>query len=166
MLRREKVPILKARLMEARRFIQVIVGPRQVGKTTMVRTVLQELSSPSIFASADEVAVPGGAWIEQQWERARQLLQTHPDAILALDEIQKVSNWSESVKRLWDADSASGCNLKVVLLGSARLLVQRGLTESLAGRFEMIAVSHWSYAEMKAEFGFSVEQYLWWYLWI
>lgn len=161
MLRREKTDILTSRLTEKRQFIQVIAGPRQVGKTTMVQMALGTLPTPHHYASADNVMVAGQAWIVQQWEMGRQLLQTAPEAVLALDEIQKVANWSEVVKQLWDADSLAGRNLKVVLLGSAQLLLQRGLTESLAGRFELIQVTHWSYAEMRAEFGFSLEQYLW-----
>jgi uncharacterized protein len=73
--------------------------------------------------------------------------------LLVLDEAQKITSWSEAVKRLWDEDTAAGLALRVVLLGSAPLLVQRGLTESLAGRFEMIRVPHWSFAEMRTAFG-------------
>jgi predicted AAA+ superfamily ATPase len=81
-------------------------------------------------------------------------------AVLALDEAQKIPRWSETVKRLWDEDSRARRTLKVVLLGSSPLLMQHGLTESLAGRFEVVHVPHWSYAEMRATFGFSLEDYL------
>lgn len=161
MLKRQKLAVLQARLAEKRRFIQVVAGPRQVGKTTLVEMALGASPTPHHYASADNAGVAGRAWIEQQWEAARQLLHAAPEAVLALDEIQKITRWSEAVKQLWDADRKAGRNLKVVLLGSAQLLLQRGLTESLAGRFELIQVTHWTYAEMQAEFGFTLEQYLW-----
>lgn len=114
------------------------------------------------YASADEPTLRGGEWIAQQWEAARLATREAGRAgvLLVLDEIQKITGWSETVKRLWDADSADGVPLKVVLLGSAPLLIQRGLTESLAGRFEVIRLPHWSYAEMRAAFGWTLDQFL------
>jgi predicted AAA+ superfamily ATPase len=154
--------ILSARLAEPRRFLQVVAGARQVGKTTLVQQVLERLDVPSVFVSADEPTVGDAAWLAAQWDRARIAASVagKAGAVLALDEVQKISGWSESVKRLWDEDSRARRPLKVVLLGSAPLLMQQGLTESLAGRFENLHVPHWSYAEMQAAFGFSLEQYL------
>ena len=150
------------RLAEPRRFIQVVAGPRQVGKTTLVLQIVQASKLTAQVASADEPTLRGHEWIEQQWEAAR--LKTKGDvtagAVLVLDEVQKIPDWSEVVKRLWDADSRAGLPLKVVLLGSAPLLIQRGLTESLAGRFEVLHLPHWSYAEMREAFGWNVEQYI------
>ena len=111
------------------------------------------------FASADEPTLRGAAWIAQQWEAARSSRRAH-GAILVLDEVQKVPGWSETVKRLWDEDTRAKRPLKVVLLGSAPLLIQHGLTESLAGRFEVLHLPHWSAAEMRAAFDFSVDQYV------
>ncbi|MBI2999746.1 MAG: ATP-binding protein [Deltaproteobacteria bacterium] len=161
-----KRPIYKTllkRLREPRRFIQVLTGPRQVGKTVLARQVTEALNIPSHYASADEPTLRDRTWLEQQWDLAR--LQIHPqrgpkEALLVLDEVQKVTDWSEVVKRLWDEDSASRRPLKVVLLGSAPLLIQKGLTESLAGRFEVIAATHWSYGEMREAFGWELEQYI------
>lgn len=153
---------LARRLGERRRFIQVVAGPRQVGKTTLVRQVAESSGLVSRYASADEPTLRGGEWIAQQWDAAR-LAARDADrrgALLVLDEIQKIHGWSEAVKRLWDADTASHVPLKVVLLGSAPLLIQRGLTESLAGRFEMLPLPHWSYAEMRAAFGWTLDQFL------
>jgi predicted AAA+ superfamily ATPase len=154
--------ILARRLAERRRFLQVIAGPRQVGKTTLVRQVAETSGLVFRYASADEPTLRGGEWIAQQWEAARLATREAggPGVLLVLDEIQKITGWSETVKRLWDADSAAGVPLKVVLLGSAPLLIQRGLTESLAGRFEMIHLPHWSYAEMRAAFGWTLDQFL------
>jgi len=104
----------------------------------------------------------GPAWIEQQWEAARLLAREagREGALLALDEVQKVPRWSESLKRLRDEDSRAALPLKVVLLGSAPLLVQKGLTESLTGRFEILHLPHWSYVEMRDAFGWTLDQYL------
>lgn len=159
---RGQTEILSARLAEPRRFLQVVAGARQVGKTTLVQQVLDRLDVPSVFVSADEPTVGDTAWLSAQWDRARIAASEagKAGAVLALDEVQKISSWSETVKRLWDEDSRARRPLKVVLLGSAPLLMQQGLTESLAGRFENLHVPHWSYAEMQAAFGFSLEQYL------
>ncbi|PLX28248.1 MAG: AAA family ATPase [Ignavibacteria bacterium] len=150
---------LRTRLLEQRRFIQFVAGARQVGKTTLVQQVVRSLRIPVHFASADEPSLKDSSWIAQQWERARALAMDR-DAILVLDEIQKAGTWSETVKRLWDEDSRNGTNLKVVLLGSSPLLMQRGLSESLTGRFEVLRLPHWSAAEMQEAFGWSVEQYI------
>lgn len=150
---------LARRLAEPRRFVQVVAGPRQVGKTTLVQQVTEAVKVPVRFASADEPTLRGPEWIAQQWEAAR--LATGPNgAILVIDEVQKAVGWSESVKRLWDEDTRARRRLKVVLLGSAPLLVQQGLTESLAGRFEILRLPHWSLVEMRAAFDVSLDEYL------
>jgi predicted AAA+ superfamily ATPase len=153
---------LNNRLNEPRKFIQVILGPRQVGKTTMVLQVLKKLNVENQFYSADNVTNSNPNWIEQIWEAARFRIKQQElnEMILVIDEIQKIANWSEVVKKLWDEDSRNGLNLKIVLLGSARLLIQDGLSESLAGRFEVIHMTHWSFKEMKDAFDFTVEQYI------
>lgn len=117
---------------------------------------------PAHYASADEPTLRDTTWIETQWDRGRLLDRDsrRRGALLILDEVQKVTRWSDAVKRLWDEDSASGARLKIVLLGSSPLLMSRGLTESLAGRFELIRVPHWSFAEMREAFGWSLEQFL------
>lgn len=160
--RRPTADALARRLDEPRRFIQVVAGPRQVGKTTLIRQILASSSVPHRYGSADEPTLRGRLWIEEQWNAGRLLLQHEESrsAILVLDEVQKISGWSETVKRLWDEDTAAGRELKLVLLGSAPLLVQQGLTESLAGRFEIVHLSHWSYAEMRDAFGWSVDSYI------
>lgn len=153
--------ILK-RIMEPRRFIQVLAGPRQTGKTTLARQVMEAASVPSHYASADEPALRDSAWLRAQWEFGRLLARDAGErgALLVLDEIHKLTGWSEVVKRLWDEDTASAVRLKVMLLGSSPLLVQRGLGESLAGRFELHRVSHWSYGEMQEAFGWDLDHYL------
>jgi predicted AAA+ superfamily ATPase len=159
---RSHAETLAARLAEPRRFLQVVAGARQVGKTTLVGQVLSRLDVPNVFVSADEPTVGDTAWLAAQWERGRLAAAdgARTGSVLVLDEVQKIPRWSETVKRLWDEDSRARRPVKVVLLGSAPLLMQQELTESLAGRFEVVHLPHWSYAEMRAAFGFSVEDYL------
>lgn len=157
---RPQSAVLAARLAERRRFIQVVAGPRQVGKSTLVQQVTDALALPVRQASADEPTLRGADWIAQQWEAARLSIEGTEGAVLVLDEIQKIPGWSETVKRLWDEDTRAKRPLKAVLLGSAPLLIAQGLTESLAGRFEVLPLSHWSYAEMRAAFGWPVDAYV------
>jgi predicted AAA+ superfamily ATPase len=154
---RPQFQTLTSRLAEPRRFIQVVAGPRQVGKTTLVQQVCEGMGLPVQFSSADEPTLRGPEWIAQQWEIAR-LKRGSEGAILVLDEVQKIPAWSEAVKRLWDEDTRKEVALKVVLLGSSPLLIQRGLSESLAGRFEVLHLPHWSAQEMQAAFGWSAQQ--------
>ena len=158
-------PVLKqvvARIQEARRFIQVLAGPRQSGKTTLAHQATAAAGLPFHYASADEPTLRDRTWLEAQWDigRVRAKENARRGAILVLDEVQKITHWSEVAKRLWDEDTASGIRLKVLLLGSAPLLVQRGLSESLAGRFELIRVTHWSFTEMQQAFRWDLDQFL------
>lgn len=159
---RPQAAALAARLAEPRRFVNVVAGPRQVGKTTLVQQVIAACGLPHVFASADEPALRGAGWIAQQWEVARLRAGDagKAGAVLVLDEIQKIPGWSETVKRLWDEDTRRRVPLKVVVLGSAPLLITRELTESLAGRFEVLHLPHWTLAEMREAFGWSVDEYI------
>lgn len=161
MARKNLHDVLRRRLGEKRRFLQVLSGPRQVGKTTLARQVMAALKCPSHYASADEPTLRDRTWLEQQWDAARLKAKgSKAGALLVLDEIQKVPDWPDLVKLLWDADTHAKLPLKVVLLGSSPLLIQSGLTESLAGRFEIIVVPHWSLAEMQEAFGWELEQFI------
>ena len=148
---------------EKRKFIQVLYGPRQVGKTTLVTQFANQTHIPVHYVSADAVISPGGIWITQQWEAARVQLSGSGggETILIIDEVQKIENWSETVKKEWDEDTLKGLPLKVILLGSSRLLLQKGLTESLAGRYESIYIGQWSYAESYEAFGLLPDQFVW-----
>ncbi len=159
--RRPVFATILARLGEPRRFIQVLAGPRQSGKTTLARQALAGCALPSRYASADLPAPQDSLWVSQQWEVARRLAaESSEGAILVLDEVQKVGDWSAVVKGLWDEDTRKRIPLKVLVLGSAPLLVHRGLSESLAGRFEIVRVPHWSFREMRDAFGWALERYL------
>ena len=142
--------------------MHVLAGPRQVGKSTLVRQVVQELTIPYSVEVADAVDPKDSDWIRRIWEGARttMTLRGEQERLLVIDEIQKIDNWSEVVKREWDEDTRRHIQLKVVLLSSSRLLFKKGLTESLAGRFELIRLGHWSYLEMHEAFGMTLDQYI------
>ena len=152
---------IKERIGLQRKFIQVLMGPRQVGKTTLVKQLLAQYSFPWHYASADEATQP--LWLQQQWETIRLKLYSakSEEALLVIDEIQKIPDWSNLVKIQWDKDNFENIPIKIILLGSSQLLLQKGLSESLAGRFEVIYLPHWSFTEMKDAFGFTLEEYIW-----
>ena len=184
-LRGQQKAILIERLREVPRQLIVVTGPRQTGKTTLVRQALAEIGRPARYVPIDEpdsgsldidrtmdladveettlraTGVRDERWLVDEWERCRGDLEGSGSGIvLALDEIQKIPNWSEVVKGLWDADRLTGRNLHVILLGSAPLLVQRGTSESLAGRYETMPVTHWTFPEMSAAFGLDLSSYI------
>ncbi|MDE7148812.1 MAG: ATP-binding protein [Bacteroidales bacterium] len=162
MYKRADYIVIKNRIQEPRKFIQVVMGPRQVGKSTVVKQVLAELDMPYQFYSADDVPATNHAWISDCWAAVRSLKENRgvDTMLLVIDEIQKVHNWSEAVKKEWDDDTFHDRDIKVLLLGSSRVLLERGLSESLGGRFEEIRMTHWGYAEMRDCFGFTLDQYL------
>lgn len=141
--------------------LQVLVGPRQVGKTTAASQVEKRLGWPSVTASADAPLPHPPEWIETQWRLARaKAAATRRRVLLVLDEVQKVPGWSEVTKRLWDEDRSANGNVRPLLLGSSALLVQRGLNESLAGRFFLHRCPHWSWPECRDAFGWALDQWL------
>lgn len=162
MFKKAEYQTITSRLKEDRRFIQVLMGPRQVGKSTVVKQVLQDFDRPYQFFSADNVPATDSVWVSDCWATARNLMQLNglAEMTLVIDEIQKIRNWSEIVKKEWDDDTFHDRNIKVLLLGISRVLLEKGLSESLAGRFEEIRMTHWSYAEMQECFGFTLEQYM------
>jgi len=160
--RRPVFETLLTRTREPRRFIQVLAGPRQTGKTTLAAQLADAAGLPAHYATADEPALRNRAWLEAQWDigRLRARGGEGAGALMILDEVQKIPGWAEVVKRLWDEDTRSRLQLQVMLLGSAPLLVQRGLSESLAGRFELIRVPHWSFLEMREAFQWNLDQFI------
>ena len=160
--KRPQYQIVKSRLEEPRMFIQVLAGPRQVGKSTLIGQVLSDIDIPYNSYSADDEIGVTQAWITDVWEavRGQIKLRGEREHILVIDEIQKIDNWSETVKKEWDKDTREKTNIKLVILGSSRLLLKKGLTESLAGRFEMIRMGHWSFPEMHDAFDMSLDQYI------
>ncbi len=153
---------LKSRIHEQRDKIQVIVGPRQVGKSTLVRQVLEHCAIPYESVSADDQQATQATWLEQTWhtQRMRMDARNERQHLLVVDEIHKIPNWSETVKAEWDRDTREGRALSVLLLGSSRMLLEKGLTESLAGRYELLRMSHWTLMEMQECFGFTLQQYV------
>jgi predicted AAA+ superfamily ATPase len=159
MFTRLLVSRLVERLNEPRRFIQIVAGPRQTGKTTAVLQALERVGIQRHFVSADDPNLVSAEWLRNEWEQARALAPAN-ETILVIDEIQKIPGWSSIVKLLWDEDSRLRVSLKVLLTGSSSLLLQKGLTESLMGRFEILYSPHWNYAECKASFDYSLDDFL------
>jgi len=161
MFKRKVVEQLINRMNEKRRFIQVIMGPRQTGKTTAVLQALESLSIPHHFISADDPVLVSPQWLHNEWDKARILQkQKSREIILAIDEIQNVPDWPSVVKLLWDEDTRRKIPLKVILLGSSSLLIQKGLNESMAGRFEVLYCPHWEYKECKTAFKYKLDDFL------
>lgn len=150
------------RVSEPRSKMQVVVGPRQVGKSTLVGQVLEVCTIPYGSYSADDVREADADWLSHVWEAERMKMSARGEdkRLLVIDEIQKIRNWSETVKAEWDRDTREKRELTVILLGSSRMLIEKGLTESLAGRFELIRLSHWTYTEMRDCFGWTLQQYV------
>ena len=147
------------RIREPRRFIQIVSGPRQTGKTTAVTQALEKLSMPYHFVSADDPNLTSAEWLRNEWEISRITAKDY-ESVLVIDEIQKIKNWSSIVKFLWDEDSRLNTPLKVLLTGSSALLLHKGLSESLMGRFEVLYSPHWSYPECKEAFGYDIDEFL------
>ena len=156
LIKRSFIQQLALRFADKSPLIQVILGPRQVGKTTGTLQFLETYEGPSHYCSADATLDNTGLWLEQEWQLA---LSKGSNTLLVVDEIQKIANWSETIKKLWDNSRLKG-GMKLLLLGSSSLVLQKGLTESLTGRFEVISVPHWSYIESKDAFGYTLEEYL------
>jgi predicted AAA+ superfamily ATPase len=153
--------VLQARLLEPRRTVQFLQGPRQVGKTTSVRQVLAALPLPSAYADADAPENQTRAWIREQWEAARVLhASSGGPVVLALDEVQKIAQWSDVVKQLWDEDTWHGRDVRVVVLGSQPWLAGRGMSESMAGRYEVVRATHWTWPEVRDAFGWDLERFV------
>lgn len=141
--------------------LQVVTGPRQVGKTTLALQVLERWRGQAVYETADQPHTPDADWISTHWRRARGLPRKGAqDTLLVLDEVQKIPRWSETVKALVDEDRRTRARLRIVMLGSSALLVQRGLTESLAGRFELHRHMQWSFRECRDCFGLTLEEFL------
>ena len=161
MFERKDVNLIAKRMEEPKNnLIQFIIGPRQTGKTTMFTQALKHIKLKSHVVSADDVINPTTEWISTEWQQARNLCRAGNRVVLVIDEVQKVANWSSTVKGLWDADRRNNTNLKVILSGSSSLLLQHGLEDSLMGRFEIIRSTHWSFAECASAFNYTLEDYL------
>lgn len=158
--RRPLVKTLIERMNEPRKFIQMLIGPRQTGKSTAIRQALKDIELPVHIALAS-IDSSSRDWLRSQWLQARSLINTtNTTAILVIDEVQLIDQWSSVVKELWDEDTWSGIGLRVVLSGSSSLLLEKGLTEGLTGRFEIIRSTHWSYRECRDAFGYELDDFL------
>lgn len=158
-IERKVVTRILDRLSQGPPLIQVMVGPRQVGKTTAALAIGKRWDGPVRHAAADLPLPPGPEWIENQWDLARRDAVAGP-VLLILDEVQKVRGWSEAVKACWDQDRADGKQVHVLLLGSSAMLLARGVTESLAGRFFLHRCLHWSWRECREAFGWDLDRWI------
>jgi len=161
--RRGLVETLRKRVMEPRRFIQAVVGPRQTGKTTSVRQLMELVNRPTHFARAAQSNPQSQDWLRREWEEGRRLAdmnRANGGALLIIDEIQMVSQWSSVVKPLWDEDTDNDTELHVIVTGSSALLLTKGLRESLTGRFELLFCEQWDLKECQQAFDYSLDDYL------
>mgnify|MGYP000007310264 CR=1 FL=1 len=153
------ISMLESNLARGNSFIQVILGPRQVGKTTSILDFIDgEYPNKYHYVSADETFNSSASWIMEQWQIA-----SKKSLLLVIDEIQKCENWAEVIKMLWDASQRKETKerpISCILLGSSSLQIQKGLTESLTGRFQLIKAFHWNLAESKEGYGLDLEEYL------
>ncbi|TAN41814.1 MAG: ATP-binding protein [Nitrospirae bacterium] len=160
-IERPLVNVLTGALKKKLPVFQVLIGPRQVGKTTVAMQLLKKLPYPSVYASADSPLPPGPEWVETQWRLAElESRKVRKPALLVLDEIQKVRGWSESLKQHWDRMKREGKDIRVLILGSSALLLQEGLTESLSGRFFLTRCPHWTFSECASAFGWDLKKWL------
>jgi uncharacterized protein len=158
---RSTAPLLVRELNEKQAVFQVLTGPRQVGKTTIAHQIMEKMSFPCIYASADSPLPPGPEWIETQWRRAEvESGRSRGPVLLVLDEVQKVRGWSESIKSIWDAARRSPLDVRLLVLGSSALLIQEGLSESLSGRFFLHRCGHWTFQECADAFGWDMHRWL------
>jgi len=156
-MKRLFVQTLSSRFKENNPLIQAVIGPRQVGKTTGILQFLESYNRPHHYISADAILNPGREWLLEQWQRA--LLKGN-NTLLAIDEIQKIPNWAETIKQLWDKQKTQTTSIHLLLSGSSSLSLEHGMTESLAGRLEVIYVPHWDYHESRQLANLSLESYL------
>jgi predicted AAA+ superfamily ATPase len=148
---------LLAALTHVKNLIQILTGPRQVGKSTVALQLMEKWEGDVRYASADLPIPPGAEWINHQWNLAR---TAGEKPLLIIDEVQKVSGWSEAVKSLWDEDRRQNHDVRVLLLGSSALLMQKGLSDSLTGRFFLHRLRHWQYGDMSRAFDVPLERWL------
>ncbi len=149
---------LRQNLKEDDQFVQVILGPRQVGKTTGILAFLEAHKKPSLYFTSDEQLAPTGAWIISIWQEA---VLKDSQCLLVIDEIQKVPDWSSTIKALFDKQKrVKQSNIQLILLGSSSLHIHQGLTESLAGRFQLIRAHHWDYPKSKQLVSLDVEKFV------
>lgn len=160
MFERDIVTTLQKRLSEPRKFIQIVVGPRQTGKSTAVYQALEKIKSPIVQFSFDRPRDQNAKRLEKVWDEARLLLVDSDEVVLSLDEVQKVPDWSSTVKYLWDNDTFNKRNIKVILTGSSALTIKSGMAESLKGRYEEIQSTQWTFSECSEAFGYSLDDFL------
>ncbi len=135
--------------------IQLLAGPRQVGKTTLLLELHERLGEQSVYVPADspEAALPG-LW-ERVFGEAEETAKSIGRAVVLLDEVHMLSKWAEHLKGATDRIRRRKIPIHVVATGSSALRLASGSRETLAGRFERITLTHWSASSLAEVFGFS-----------
>ena len=161
MFERSVVSELVNRMNEERGFMQILIGPRQTGKSTVIDQVLSHLDLPYHLIAADDPNLNTSEWFASEWRKARMLTQSNNiSALFVVDEAQKIPHWADVAKKMWDEDTRSKCPLKILITGSSSLLLQKGMEDSLMGRFEVLHSPHWNYAECRQAFEYTLEDFL------
>lgn len=133
--------------------IQLLTGPRQIGKTTLLLDLERRLKSSASYTACDgpEAAVPG-FW-ERLWSRATEEARAGSPVVVLLDEVQHLDDWAAKLKAEWDRIRRGKLPVHVVATGSSALRIGTGSRESLAGRFERTTLTHWSARSVAEAFG-------------
>ena len=138
--------------------VQILTGPRQVGKTHLLRELERRHRGRTAYAAADapEASIPG--WWELQWREAERLAEPAAPALLLIDEIHYLRDWSRKLKAAHDSLVAQSLPVHVVVSGSSSLRLGHGSRESMAGRFERLELRHWPPGELCSHFDLSPER--------
>lgn len=134
--------------------LQLLTGPRQVGKTTLLLELCKPLGDGAYYVAADDPQAGLPGFWERIWAEAERRTSTGPGVIF-IDEVQHVADWAARIKAQYDRLKRKKIPLHIVVTGSSALRLGTGSRESLAGRFERLVLTHWSASALKETFGFS-----------
>ena len=129
MFQRQALTLVEAAL--ARQSAVALIGPRQVGKTTLAQAVMQ--SRPSIYLDLE------AASDREKLSEPALFLRRHADKLVVLDEIHRVPELFQELRGLIDEGRRQGQRYgRFLILGSAAIELLRQSGESLAGRIEYV----------------------------
>lgn len=148
--------LLKRMYEKAPNRIQLLVGPRQVGKTTLLLELEKKFKKRAFYAALDspESSMPG-FW-ERFWTRVEEAAQSGKTLVVLLDEVHGLPNWSLLLKSKWDRIVKDQLPIHIVATGSSALKLSTDSRESLAGRFERLILTHWMLSDFMKAFHLSL----------